>query len=1216
MRIAIDIQGIQSEGSRTRGIGRYSLEVIKNIIRKFPEYEIILFANAALLDLRMEFTDYLKNKNVTYFQWYSPTPFDYISMDKNKTKLAICLRSYALRCLHVDIILITSFFEGFSDNCCVDFDYEFINIPIVSIFYDLIPLINPNLYFTNNPDFEKYYKSKIKKIKKLDGLLAISSSSSEEAIKYLSFNPSIVFNISSACDKDIFNSSSEISSSITIDIDKYSPFILYSGASDPRKNVKSLLEAYSELPLELRNYKLVLVGKLLTQEVELLNEWINLFNIDSKMIIQTGYVSDMNLVALYRKCSLFVFPSLHEGFGLPVLEAMSCGAPVIGSNSTSIPEVLGLKAAMFDPTNICSIKELMIKSLINKDFNDLLRRNSIKQTEKFSWAKTAEETILACKTLIKDKLKQPYELDWTSISQENKHQLNFLINNIKRKKLLKNNKHDNLSSQVASSIDQITIQLDSLAREISCQEGISSWRVEGPFDSSYSLSILNRSFVEALNSKLNKVSIHITEGLGDYEPNIKYLSQYSKIFSIFQFSKKLTSQPNVISRNLYPPRVEDMNSKLNILHSYGWEESEFPFEWVNNFNSYLQGITVMSNQVKKILIDNGVRVPIRVSGLGIDHLTKVQPSSDFEINAKGFKFLHISSCFPRKGIDILLKAFAFTFTIKDNVSLIIKTFDNPHNNVDLILDDLKKSYPLFPDVILIKDDMNERDLKSLYLQSDVLVAPSRGEGFGLPIAEAMFLGMPVITTNWGGQKDFCNNQNSWLIDYKFVPSKSHFNLYKSYWAEPLIHHLSQLLSQIYNASKQEIEQKTILAKSLVEELTWDKVAVKNLSFAKNDFCKYKKRISQIGWVSTWSSKCGIASYSRRLINSMSDQIVVFSPFDEPKVTNSEGNIIPCWDYPFIAGQDLDQLYLKISTANITSLVIQFNYGFFEFDKLSDLINKLIESNINVIVFMHSTTDPKDQPQISLNTLYECLSKCQRILVHTIDDLNRLKAVGLVDNVAIFPHGILDFSPDTSIHEKLIRKNNTSKRFTIASYGFCLPDKGFVELIKAIKILQNKNIEIHLNIFAATYNENYKSLHDELIELIHHLDIHELVTLSNKYIPEEEISKILSEFDLIVFPYQTSNESSSASVRDGLSSLKPVVVTPISIFNDISELVDFFPGTSPSDLANGLSCWHQKYLENSGNLNNIQPERKRLIEELRFSNLSQRLFSLIISLELN
>ena len=155
----------------------------------------------------------------------------------------------------------------------------------------------------------------------------------------------------------------------------------------------------------------------------------------------------------------------------------------------------------------------------------------------------------------------------------------------------------------------------------------------------------------------------------------------------------------------------------------------------------------------------------------------------------------------------------------------------------------RQSYSKFPDVIVIKDDFNDSQIKSLYEQSDLLVAPSRGEGFGLPIAEAMLLGVPVITTNWGGQLDFCNSNNSWLIDYRFVQSNSHFKLDFSYWAEPKIKDLSQALLEVYNSSPSEIYEKTKLAKDSISNFKWDLVAEENLSFINKDLLKSNKSIS-------------------------------------------------------------------------------------------------------------------------------------------------------------------------------------------------------------------------------------------------------------------------------------------------------------------------------------------------------------------------------------
>ena len=199
MKIIIDLQGLQIEGNRERGIGRYSLEITRALIHYFPENEYILFTNSALLDLRNDFHDELNNPrfNLMYFQ--CPTLGDvnesYVGIYSNLWS-SIQLRSYALSIINADIILITSFFDGFRDNSLVSHDDSFQLPPIVSIIYDLIPLIHTDKYLNDDPEYKLFYLNKIKELENLDGLLAISQSSLKEASKYLEIKPEYIYNIS------------------------------------------------------------------------------------------------------------------------------------------------------------------------------------------------------------------------------------------------------------------------------------------------------------------------------------------------------------------------------------------------------------------------------------------------------------------------------------------------------------------------------------------------------------------------------------------------------------------------------------------------------------------------------------------------------------------------------------------------------------------------------------------------------------------------------------------------------------------------------------------------------------------------------------------------------------------------------------------------------------------------------------------------------------
>ena len=1217
MRIVIDLQGCQSEGSRMRGIGRYSAALIKALIKNQPDNQYILFANSSLRDLRDDFKNEITSSkfNVDYFQWYSPGPINNQFGKQEYNNLVACeLRGYSLSLLDADIFLITSYFEGFLDNCLTDISNLFSLPPKIAIIYDLIPLINKNLYLDGNPPFSKFYSNKLENICKFDSLFSISDSSKNEAKRYLSFDPKKIWNISSACDQTLFNSKVIDSS---MDSRRFNfKYLLYSGAGDPRKNLKRLIHAYEALPRSLREeYKLVLVGHLLADENKEIKDWIKRSSIKSECIKIVGFVTDKELVDLYRNCSLFIFPSLHEGFGLPVLEAMSCGAPVIGSNTSSIPEIIGDTSAMFDPLDTSNISSLLEKALVDTEFRSKLLLNSKNRSKLFSWEETSKKCLHAFRKIILANKKNKKSFTNT------KSNYSILINRINSilYKLKSKQESDLILKQISACIQLINNQAKKYNKDNTILSDEFIWRVEGPFDSNYSLSILNRQFALAIKRENINVKLLSTEGPGDFKPDLKFLKNWPEIFEIYKDSK-INDNPNVISRNLYPPRVKDFECGINILHSYGWEESEFLVNSIQEFNENLDGISVMSKQVKKILIDNGINLPIKVTSLGVDHIQRT--TEKINLDVKSFRFLHVSSCFPRKGIDILLSAYGESFSSYDDVSLIIKTTPNPHNNVKKILNNLISSNDNYPHVLVLEEDFSDINMSALYDLANVLVAPSFGEGFGLPIAEAMSLGLPVITTAWGGQTDFCNDSNSWLIDFSFEYAKTHFNLTSSVWARPSKNHLSDLLKEVYSSSNEKIRSKTIAAQLEMKQYTWENSAKQNISFVQSLSFEDKFKESRIGWISTFNSRCGIAAYSKHLLEYISDFKIILTPNDEESLNNENLKVKRCWDIGDSELSNFDELYKIVVNQKLTTIVLQFNYGFYNYEALKVLINNLINKKIKIIIMIHSTKDPIDFPEKKLQNLVDIFIKCNRILVHTPDDLNQLRKLGLIENTALFPHGILDFHKNRTTYinsfsnESLFQNKLDQNKKNITTYGYCLPNKGFFELINAVSILKERGFIVDLKLFCAFHSSIVsKEYHLELLDLIDKLSISDQIILDTSFYTDQETLLKLSQSDLIVYPYQNSNESSSASVRHGIASGIPVLVTPISIFNDVSSVVDLLPGISSDLIANGIENWYLEKFNKGGN--KILTDYQHLWrEQHRFSKLGNRLQGLIRSIEQN
>jgi alpha-1,3-rhamnosyl/mannosyltransferase len=169
-------------------------------------------------------------------------------------------------------------------------------------------------------------------------------------------------------------------------------YLLSVGTLEPRKNIERTLLAYATLPANLRgSLPLVLTGGKGWKDEAILAR-IKQIKPPGRVVL-TGYVAHQELLALYASCTVFVYPSLYEGFGLPILEAMAAGAPVITSNTSAMPEVAGDAALLVDPMSVDAIAAAMQRLLEDRELAAALSARGKERARGFTWARTAQETL-------------------------------------------------------------------------------------------------------------------------------------------------------------------------------------------------------------------------------------------------------------------------------------------------------------------------------------------------------------------------------------------------------------------------------------------------------------------------------------------------------------------------------------------------------------------------------------------------------------------------------------------------------------------------------------------------------------------------------------------------------------------------------------------------------------------------------------------------------
>lgn len=269
------------------------------------------------------------------------------------------------------------------------------NIKRVTVIHDLSPIHYPQWHQFTSSKLQQLFLPSI--LKRADHIITNSNFTAQDVIDYFPFTKNKTSGI--LLGKEAFFKPKPDPSIL----EKYglqAPYLLHTGTIEPRKNLQLLVKAFEQIKKKKPiNLQLVLVGKL-GWKSESLQQLIDAspFKNDIKLL---GYVDRAVLPTIYTGASAFIYPSHFEGFGLPVLEAMSCGIPVIVSNVSSLPEIIGTAGLTFSPNNQDQLVKRIYQIIEDESLQQTLSKKSLQQAAKFSWHKTAKETLEIFEQLMK-----------------------------------------------------------------------------------------------------------------------------------------------------------------------------------------------------------------------------------------------------------------------------------------------------------------------------------------------------------------------------------------------------------------------------------------------------------------------------------------------------------------------------------------------------------------------------------------------------------------------------------------------------------------------------------------------------------------------------------------------------------------------------------------------------------------------------------------------
>ena len=376
MRIGIDARAILNpEKVAPTGVANYVWQLVKNLLEIDKENQYILFFDFKVRDKDVKrftqpnvkikffpFSDYKKYMPAAYSEILGMATFAREKMDVLHTTSPL--------------YRVPATYRG----------------KIVTTFYDFAPYRVPEL-------FPRLSNAKLKTLysfaaKKSDRIITVSQSTKKDAREFLGYPAEKITTIHNGIDKRFFEQDEYSKDDVKKGYGILGKYILFLGTLEPRKNLSRVLDAFARFKRDYKNnfdYQLVVAGKRGWLMEEYFQQAKDL-GIEDEVVF-TGYVGGDELKPLYTNAEFFVMPSLYEGFGQTIVEAMACGAPCLVSKVSSIPEIAGEAAYFVDPHDTDGIAKGMAELAGNPELRKSLSASGVKQAKKFSWEKCARETL-------------------------------------------------------------------------------------------------------------------------------------------------------------------------------------------------------------------------------------------------------------------------------------------------------------------------------------------------------------------------------------------------------------------------------------------------------------------------------------------------------------------------------------------------------------------------------------------------------------------------------------------------------------------------------------------------------------------------------------------------------------------------------------------------------------------------------------------------------